>query len=120
MGTTGQLTPIALVDTVKNTGIIQRWVLTYDSPFTLSDGFNREAIFSLTGVNGISGSSLPVLPYIRSATKDRFYFVPEDKLEAYFIKPDPVLKELIKKDGKVQLEVRARSQLQRTSARWNH
>ncbi len=110
MGTTGQLTPIALVDTVKNTGIIQRWVLTYDSPFTLSDGFNREAIFSLTGVNGISGSSLPVLPYIRSATKDRFYFVPEDKLEAYFIKPDPVLKELIKKDGKVQLEVRARSQ----------
>lgn len=110
MGTTGQLTPIALVDTVKNTGIIQRWVLTYDSPFTLSDGFNREAIFSLTGINGVSGSSLPVLPYIRSATKDRFYFVPEDKLEAYFIKPDPVLKELIKKDGKVQLEIRARSQ----------
>lgn len=110
MGSNGQLVASALLDTVKNAGIIQRWVLTYDSPFTLSDGFNREAIFSLTGINGISGNSLSVLPYIRNATKDRFYFVPEDKLEAYFIKPDPVIKELIKKDGKVQLEVRARSQ----------
>ena len=110
MGSNGQLVSNALFDTIKNTGIIQRWVLSYDSPFTLSDGFTREAIFSLTGVKGSSGTSLSVAPYIRSATKDRFYLVPEDKLEAYFIKPDPVIKELIKKDGKVQLEIRARSQ----------
>lgn len=110
MGSNGQLVIDGLLDTVKNTGIIQRWILSYTSPFSDSDGLKRQAIFSLTGLTNTQGQAYSILPYIKDSTKDRFYIVPEDKIESYFIKPDPVIKKLIKKDGKVQVQVKARSQ----------
>ena len=110
MGSIGQLVSGALQDTVKNVGIIQRWVLSYDSPFIESDGFNRQVIFSLTGLTNINNQNYNIIPHIKDKNKDRFYFVPQDKLEAYFIKPDPIARLIIKKDGKIRVEVRARSQ----------
>lgn len=110
MGSNGQLVTGALEDTVKNAGIIQRWVLSYDSPFIESDGYNRQVIFSLQGLVNVSGNSYSISPYIKDKNKDRFYFVPQDKMEAYFVKPDPITRLIIKKDGKIRIEIRARSQ----------
>lgn len=110
MGNNGQLVIDGLFDTVKNTGIIQRWILSYTSPFSDSDGAKRQVIYSLTGLTNTIGQPYSIMPYIKDSTKDRFYIVPEDKIESYFIKPDPIIKKLIKKDGKVQIQVKARSQ----------
>ncbi len=110
MGSSGQLVTGALEDTVKNAGIIQRWVLSYDSPFIESDGYNRQVVFSLKELVNVSGNRYNIMPYIKDKNKDRFYFVPQDKIESFFIKPDPITRLLVKKDGKVQIEVRARSQ----------
>ena len=71
MGNNGQLVIDGLFDTVKNTGIIQRWILSYTSPFSDSDGAKRQVIYSLTGLTNTLGQPYSIMPYIKDSTKDR-------------------------------------------------
>lgn len=54
MGRNGEETTDALLDSVSNIGIIQRWKLTYNTPFDKADGTFRQVNFvpaNLTGTN---------------------------------------------------------------------
>lgn len=115
MGTNGELVTGALTDSVKDIGIVQRWVVSYPSPWTQYDGKKREAIFSLNGVKRakVEGSTTPTteIPLISCVTAEsRLYTVPESKIEAYFSNPTSSKPKLIKKDGIINVEGKARSQ----------
>lgn len=47
MGANGEQTEGALLDSVNNIGIIQRWMMTYTSAFNIPDGSNRTVNFIL-------------------------------------------------------------------------
>lgn len=122
MGNKGQFVGAALADAVGNIGIVQRWIMTYDSPFPESDGFERQVIYSLKEIPkaGVpsggatpapgAGPTLDIEPFIRTGQKDRYYRVPESKIEAYFLNPNPQTLEIIAKDNKVILKTRVKSQ----------
>lgn len=110
LGSSGLNAETALLDSVKSVGIIQRWILKYESPFNMSDGFKREVIFSLDGIYDTAGDELVIEPYIRDNNVDRYYRVPSEKVEAYFSKPSSSNSDFVKKDGKITIEVLARSQ----------
>ncbi len=117
MGETGEFVGSALSDAVGNIGIVQRWVMNYESPFPESDGFERQVIFSLKDILSIRkrkdenspSPNLFIEPFMKSK-KDRYYRVPEWKIEAYFLNPNPNTFEIIAKDEKIILKTRVKSQ----------
>ena len=105
----------SLKDSANGLGIVQTWNMTYNSPFPESDGLEREAIFSLTGITKTGTNELlDVRPIING--KDRFYQVPEQRLEAYFENPSSIAKRLIRSYNstykKQTIELRAIAQSQ--------
>jgi hypothetical protein len=110
LGSSGENSETALLDSVKSVGIIQRWILKYKSPFNMSDGFKREVVFSLDEIYDTGGDALIIEPYIRDHSIDRYYRVPSEKVEAYFSKPSSSNSDFVKQNGKIAIEVLARSQ----------
>ena len=110
MGLNGRFIKGALNYATEGTAIIQRWKLNYTSPFNVSDGLRREVIFSLTGFKDVNGSDINIMPFIRDYNRDRYYRVPEERIEAYFINPDPSNVVLTKENNLIKIEVMARSQ----------
>ena len=86
----------SLRDIVNNVGIVQSWNLSYNSPFPESDGLEREVIFSLTDIKRTGTNEiLNIKPIIKE--KDRFYRVPEQRLEAHFENPNLTTRRLVRK-----------------------
>jgi hypothetical protein len=110
MGADGGYVSSALLSSVDTVGIIQRWTLSYQSPFNLSDGYKRQVVYSLEGFTDNNNTPIDIIPFIRDPNADRYYRVPEEKIEAYFVKPSTTNRKIYKENGKVLIEVRARSQ----------
>lgn len=110
LGSSGLLAEAALYDSVGSVGIIQRWLIKYESPFNLSDGFKREVVFSLTNIEDADGLDLTIAPYIVDHDVDRYYRVPSEKVEAYFRNPSSSNSDFVKENGQIRVEVLARSQ----------
>ena len=56
MGASGEETEAALLDSVNNIGIIQRWMMTYNSPFNVPDGTERTVNFILGNLKAASAT----------------------------------------------------------------
>jgi len=95
----------------NNIGIVQRWIMEYDSQFVDSDGLQRQVIFSLDGITKQGTSDkLKIDPVIRKRDNgtDRHYNVPEQKIDGFFINPHG--DKLTMKDGQIELRARVWSQ----------
>lgn len=113
MGNEGINVGSAFASSVSNVGIVQRWMMNYDSSFIEGDGLKRKVIFSLDGINKTGKKEkLNIKPFIRGTgdETDRHYIVPEQKIEAYFINPNSSSKEISKKSGIITLKGKARSE----------
>lgn len=115
MGNRGEFIDSAIKDSEKQLSIIQRWTLSYNSPFFENDGLERKIIFSLEGIpqideygNPLENEALEIKPIIKG--KDRYYKVPESKIEAYFENPDVTSYQLRTKGKKIILKAKVRSQ----------
>ncbi len=85
MGGSGQHVGPALKEAVNNIGIIQRWVLTYTSPYETFDGTTRQVDFQLKDVIGLDGIGVEVED--KNSDTDRQYKVPEEKIRIEFVDP---------------------------------
>lgn len=132
MGETGEYVSKALEESVKDIGIIQRWIIKYISPYGKefydekdkkikggNDGERREVIFSLYNVKNYKGeldklkltSAIdPIKLKAGEYASARHYYAPTTKLEAYFVNPNESNRYLEKVDEKINLKAKARSQ----------
>lgn len=131
MGETGEYVSSALAESVKDIGIIQRWVIKYISPYGKefydsvegkikggNDGEYREVMFSIDGVQNYKGTGElkltsaidPVKVKDGEVISSRNYIAPTTRLEAYFVNPDETARQLEKINGKINLKAKARSQ----------
>lgn len=97
MGANGEQTGGALLDSVNNIGIIQRWMMTYTSPFNLPDGSNRTVNFILGNLQAESttdkrtpadvNTDMQVIETGNSVVKARLYRAPDISVEVKIDNP---------------------------------
>ncbi|WP_028854811.1 vWA domain-containing protein [Psychrilyobacter atlanticus] len=100
MGSSGQHVGDALQSAISNIGIIQRWELSYLTPFNEYDGTTRTVDFKLVDVKGKDGT--PISKTIRDLDEygDKQYMVQEEKLVVEFKDPTGTSPKLSVVDGK--------------------
>ena len=100
MGSSGEYVEDALQTAISNIGIIQRWELSYLTPFNEYDGTTRTVDFKLIDVKGIDGTIIN--REIRDLDKyeDKQYMVQEEKLVVEFQDPTGSSPKLSIVDGK--------------------
>lgn len=121
MGSTGQFVGEALADAVNNMGIMQRWSLTYESPFPKIDGQVRHVHYELKDVLGMDGTVIKylnqgvettMLRYV-GTEEDRKYKVALEKVSVKILDPDPNLPEeqrILKLNTPLDIHGQAKSQ----------
>ena len=100
MGSNGEHIGGALQSAISNIGIIQRWELSYLTPFNEYDGTTRTIDFKLIDVSGKDGT--PISKEIRDLDEyeDKQYVVQEEKLVVEFKDPTGTSPRLSIVDGK--------------------
>ncbi len=110
MGGNGEYVEGALLESINNIGIIQRWVLTYTSPYPLFDGTTRQVDFLLKEVYGKDGNPISTAVKDLNSEIDRQYKVPEEKIRIEFLDPSETNLQLNKNSqGKWVIDARARA-----------
>lgn len=109
MGSSGEHVDDALQSAISNIGIIQRWELSYLTPFNEYDGTTRTVDFKLINVTGKDGT--PISKEIRDLDEyeDKQYAVQEEKLVVEFKDPTGTAPKLSVIDGKGVITFLAKS-----------
>ncbi|MCS5421542.1 MULTISPECIES: vWA domain-containing protein [Psychrilyobacter] len=109
MGSSGEHVGDALQSAISNIGIIQRWELSYLTPFNEYDGTTRTVDFKLIDVKGKDGT--PISKTIRDLDEyqDKQYAVQEEKLVVEFKDPTGTSPKLSIVDGRGVITFLAKS-----------
>jgi hypothetical protein len=97
MGASGEQTEGALMDSVNNIGIIQRWMMSYTTPFNVPDGSNRTVNFILGNLQAITttdkrtptdvNTDMQLIDTGNSVVKARLYRAPDISVEVKIDNP---------------------------------